>query len=186
MNSHRYKFRFELSVLASIMAFGLSACSSPMPKHTPPPSTPPPVVLRPVTPNASAPASTPAPAAQNQPTVSTARSVEQYRIDLARHILGKLNAKVLPEPLPNPLHGIAVVEMTIGRDGRLQGITPLRIPSHAPETRRWINELLAAAAPLPQPQFAAGNKANVVVTETWFFMPDGRFNLRALQPVQAD
>ena len=183
MRSYRH-----LLWLGTTLALSLTACSSPMPKHSPTPTTPPPVVLsRATTPSVAAPApATSTGGVNNQPSISSARSVEQYRIDLAKHILGKLNAKVLPEPLPNPLHGIAVVEMTIGRDGRLQSIVPLRIPSHAPETRGWVNELMAAAAPLPQPQYATGNKTNVVVTETWFFMPDGRFNLRALQPVQAD
>jgi periplasmic protein TonB len=117
---------------------------------------------------------------------SDARTPEQYRIDLAKHVMSKSAKRVLATPLPNPLHGIAVVEMTISRDGRLTNINPLRIPSHAPETKGWIDELMLAASPLPQPQFATAGKTNLVVTETWFFMPDGKFHMRALQPAQLD
>jgi periplasmic protein TonB len=115
---------------------------------------------------------------------SNARTPEQYRIELAKHVLAKSASRVLATPLPNPLHGIAVVEMTISRDGKLLGITPLRIPSHAPETRAWISELMQAASPLPQPQFATASKPSLVVTETWFFTTDGKFHMRALQPPQ--
>jgi periplasmic protein TonB len=117
---------------------------------------------------------------------SNARTPEQYRIELARHIMAKSAKRVLATPLPNPLHGIAVVEMKISRDGKLMEIIPMRIPSHAPETKGWISELLQAAAPLPQPQFATAGKTSLLITETWFFMADGRFHMRALQPPQSD
>jgi periplasmic protein TonB len=138
-------------------------------------------------PQSTSPATPSGPSMSSSSTVySNARTPEQYRIELAQHVLAKSAKRVLATPLPNPLHGIAVVEMTISRDGKLLGIAPMRIPSHAPETKGWIAELMQAAAPLPQPQFATAGKTSLVVTETWFFMPDGRFHMRALQPPQSD
>jgi periplasmic protein TonB len=162
--------------LATMMA--LAGCSSKkLPQETA--STPEPT--RPLLTPAK-----PVPVPSAAAVYSDAKTPEQYRIDLAKHVMAKSAKRVLATPLPNPLHGIAVVEMTISRDGRLMGINALRIPSHAPETRGWINELMAAASPLPQPQFATAGKTNLVVTETWFFMPDGKFHMRALQPAQQD
>jgi periplasmic protein TonB len=172
-----------LSILCITLA--LSSCAShqgstvtptPAPKPTPSPQ-----------PQSTSPATPSGPPMSSSSTVySNARTPEQYRIELAQHVLAKSAKRVLATPLPNPLHGIAVVEMTISRDGKLLGITPMRIPSHAPETKAWIADLMQAAAPLPQPQFATAGKTSLVVTETWFFMPDGRFHMRALQPPQSD
>ncbi len=164
-----------------VAVISIQACSSS--RRAPEP------VRAPAPQSAPAPTSTPAPplpSNRNVAGASNASNERDYRIDLARHILAKSPSRVLATPIPNPLHGIAVVEMTIGRDGRLMGITPMRIPSHAPETRGWIEELMRAAAPLPQPLYAMGNKSTLVITETWFFTKDGRFHMNALQPPQAD
>jgi periplasmic protein TonB len=117
---------------------------------------------------------------------SNARTPEQYRIELAQHVLAKSAKRVLATPLPNPVHGVAVVEMNISRDGRLLGITPMRLPPNVPEAKQWIADLMRAASPLPQPQFATAGKSNLTIIETWFFMDDGRFHMRAVQPAQSD
>jgi periplasmic protein TonB len=165
-------------------AIVLTSCAS---HRNTSPNTPTPVQTKPPQPQSTSPATPSGPPMSSSSTVySNARTPEQYRIELAQHVLAKSAKRVLATPLPNPLHGIAVVEMTISRDGKLLSITPMRIPSHAPETKGWIADLMAAAVPLPQPQFATAGKTSLVVTETWFFMADGRFHMRALQPPQSD
>jgi periplasmic protein TonB len=165
------------------MTLLLSSCAS----HRSSTNTSTPIPAPRPQPQSTSPATPSGPPMSSSSTVySNARTPEQYRIELAQHVLAKSAKRVLATPLPNPLHGIAVVEMTISRDGKLLAITPMRIPSHAPETKAWIADLMQAAAPLPQPQFATAGKTSLVVTETWFFMADGRFHMRALQPPQSD
>jgi periplasmic protein TonB len=173
----------SLLFMTLAMTVGLSSCASHRGSTVTPTSIPPPSLP----PQSTSPATPSGPPMSSSSTVySNARTPEQYRIELAQHVLAKSAKRVLATPLPNPLHGIAVVEMTISRDGKLLSITPMRIPSHAPETKGWIADLMQAAAPLPQPQFATAGKTSLVVTETWFFMADGRFHMRALQPPQSD
>jgi periplasmic protein TonB len=165
-------------------ALVLTSCAS---NRNTTPNTPTPVQTQPPRPQSTSPATSSGPPMSSSSTVySNARTPEQYRIELAQHVLAKSARRVLATPLPNPVHGVAVVEMTISRDGKLQGITPMRLPPNVPEAKQWIADLMQAASPLPQPQFATAGKSSLVIIETWFFMDDGRFHMRAVQPAQSD
>jgi periplasmic protein TonB len=165
-------------------ALVLTSCAS---NRNTTPNTPTPVQTQPPRPQSTSPATPSGPPMSSSSTVySNARTPEQYRIELAQHVLAKSARRVLATPLPNPVHGVAVVEMTISRDGKLQGITPMRLPPNVPEAKQWIADLMQAASPLPQPQFATAGKSSLVIIETWFFMDDGRFHMRAVQPAQSD
>jgi periplasmic protein TonB len=164
------------------ITLALSGCASNRSSSgSPPPQSQPPQ------PQSTFPVTPSGPSMSSSSTVySNARTPEQYRIELAQHVLAKSAKRVLATPLPNPVHGVAVVEMTISRDGKLLGITPMRLPPNVPEAKQWIADLMLAASPLPQPQFATAGKSSLVIIETWFFMENGRFHMRAVQPPQSD
>ena len=159
----------------------LAGCaSSPMPVYrpAPPPSAPAPAPSAPAAPVAATPSKPVAPLALPRavalPPVAT---WQQYRLRAA-HIITQANpAHSFTGPLPDPLHGIPVLQIMLNADGSVRLIDTLRVSKVAPETTQLAISAIRRAGSfgpvghLPQPwQF----------NETFLYNEALKFQLRSL------
>ena len=98
-----------------------------------------------------------------------------YRRRAAQHLYQRNPAHVYHGDLPPMLHAIAVMEVRIGGNGRVQGIRWRRRPDHAPEVVQLANRMVQAASPFPAP-----GGMGVTYTDTWLFVDSQRFQLDAI------
>ena len=159
----------------------LAGCASlPMPVHrpAPAPSAPAPVPSAPAAPAAAAPSTPAAPAAAPRaaalPPVAT---WQQYRLRAAQIITQANAAHSFGGKLPDPLHGIPVMQIQLHADGSVRLIDSLRVSKVAPETTKLAIDAIRRVGSfgpvgnLPQPwQF----------NETFLYNEDLKFQLRSL------
>jgi hypothetical protein len=148
-----------------------------MPVHrpAPPPSAP----IAPASPVAAPPSSPAAPAAAPAaaaplPPVAT---WQQYRLRAAQIITQANAAHSFGGKLPDPLHGIPVMQIQLHADGSVRLIDTLRVSKVAPETTQLAIDAIrrvgnfGPVGNLPQPwQF----------NETFLYNEDLKFQLRSL------
>lgn len=150
------------SLLASLVAALLAACSSPPPAPEAPSAVTPP-----------APTQAPKLERKNASSASTPR---EYRQDAAHHLY-KLNAdRIYAGRLPPLLYAIGVLDVELDRQGRVLGTHWKRAPTHAPEVIAEIEKTVRAAAPYPTPT----RMGKVVYTDVWLWHKSGRFQLDTL------
>ena len=113
--------------------------------------------------------------APNYP-ISTARSVREYRSDVARHLYQHSTDRIYQGKLPPLLYAIGVTRLSISPTGDVLDIDWMRKPSHAPEVVTEIERTIRAAAPLP----VASAVRPLIYTETWLWHKSGRFQLDTL------
>ena len=190
--------RFPLqSVCAGLMLLYLSACVSPLhkaQKATPATTTqtkaepaqavePKQAPVKPAPAVEQARAVSPAPLADKQAVAepvnavrSFARDAKEYRRDAAKHIYQKFPHKIYTGKLPPLLKAVAVLDVVIGPDGRVQEMIWSRPPSHVPEVMADIENMVRNAGPFPAPV----HMRKVVYTETWLWHASNRFQLDTL------
>ena len=163
---HRFLLQ---SVCAGLMLLCLSACVSPLQKaQKATPAT--------TTQTKAEPAQAVEP---KQAPVKPAPAVEQareYRRDAAKHIYQKFPHKIYTGKLPPLLKAVAVLDVVIGPDGRVQEMIWSRPPSHVPEVMADIENMVRNAGPFPAPV----HMRKVVYTETWLWHASNRFQLDTL------
>jgi protein TonB len=112
---------------------------------------------------------------------SSALTVNQYHKDFAQHLTRVNQNRVYEGAPPNPLRAIVVLEVELARDGRVTNVRSLRVPSHGQEQFELARESILRAAPYPMPAMTVAlGKPRIVLTETWLFDNEGRFQLRSL------
>ena len=107
---------------------------------------------------------------------SFARDAKEYRRDAAKHIYQKFPHKIYTGKLPPMLKAVAVLDVVIGPDGRVQEMIWSRPPSHVPEVMADIENMVRNAGPFPAPV----HMRKVVYTETWLWHASNRFQLDTL------
>jgi hypothetical protein len=110
------------------------------------------------------------------PVRSFARDAKEYRKDAAKHIYQKFPHKIYTGKLPPLLKAVAVLDVVIGPDGRVQEMIWSRPPSHVPEVMADIENMVRNAGPFPAPV----HMRKVVYTETWLWHASNRFQLDTL------
>ncbi len=118
-----------------------------------------------------APAPTPA-----GPRASAAATPRDYRRDAATHLYGLNRERIYPGRLPPMLYAVGVLQVEVDGSGRVQQLTWMRAPRHAPEVVAEIERTVRAAAPFPAP----ARMGRVTYTDTWLWDRSGRFQLDTL------
>lgn len=148
----------------------LAACTSTPP---PPPAeavvTPPPVVQTPPPPVVAEEPVT-------NPRLSQAATPRAYRKDAAGHLYGLHGDRIYKGRMPPLLYAVGVLQVDVDKHGRVQNVSWMRAPKHAPEVMAEIEKMVRAAAPYPAPT----RMGHVTYTDTWLWHKSGRFQLDTL------
>jgi hypothetical protein len=148
----------------------LAACSS-APPPAPPEAAAPPVV---------APEPPPPPVVVEEPVtnprLSQAATPRAYRKDAAGHLYGLHGDRIYKGRMPPLLYAVGVLQVEVDKHGRVQGVSWMRAPKHAPEVMAEIEKMVRAAAPYPAP----ARLGRVTYTDTWLWHKSGRFQLDTL------
>lgn len=154
---------------------------------------PQPVVAPPAPPG---PAQPPAPQAQTEgtpapsavpvppPPVAAPLLLEDYRRQLAGHIVQANAAQVFAGAPPPMLRSVVVLTLRMDAGGRLLQARVLRGNGQRELEQRALHSV-AQAAPLPAPGSLAGRRGELELNETWLFRDDGQFQLRTLAEPQS-
>jgi hypothetical protein len=148
----------------------LAACGS-APPPAPPEAVAPPVV---------APVEPPPPVVVEEPVtnprVSEAITPRAYRKDAAGHLYGLHGDRIYKGRMPPLLYAVGVLQVEVDKHGRVQDVSWMRAPKHAPEVMAEIEKMVRAAAPYPAP----ARMGRVTYTDTWLWHKSGRFQLDTL------
>lgn len=110
------------------------------------------------------------------PEASDAATARAYRKDAARHLYSLNLGSIYKGRLPPLLYAVGVLQVRIDGQGRVDRISWMRAPSHAPEVMRAIERLVRAAEPFPPPTLISG----LTYTDTWLWHKSGRWQLDTL------
>ncbi|WP_159911037.1 hypothetical protein [Pantoea sp. 18069] len=114
--------------------------------------------------------------AAGAPASSGAATPRAYRQDAAKHLYARNAQRIYAGPLPPMLYAIGVLEVDIDRNGRVQRLSWMRAPRHAPEVIAEIERTVRSAAPYPVP----ARMGKVTYTDTWLWDKSGQFQLDTL------
>ncbi len=167
----------RVGLAAAVLGVLAGCASSPMPVYRPAPAIPsaPSTQTAPTAP--AAPARAPGAATAPRAALPPVATWQQYRLRAA-HIITQANpAHSFTGPLPDPLHGIPVLQIMLNADGSVRLIDTLRVSKVAPETTQLAISAIRRAGSfgpvghLPQPwQF----------NETFLYNEALKFQLRSL------
>ncbi|HVL76157.1 MAG TPA: TonB family protein [Noviherbaspirillum sp.] len=165
------KTRIALIGAAAIVAGCATRPDTPPPAEAPPEPEPPAVL-------APTPRPEPLPA-------SPARSIDEYKRVLARHIAARSPARVFDGRPQALLRSVIVLRYTLDADGNLVQSEVMR-SNRDRETEATALATLRAAAPFPRPADHLLHRGRIEISETWLFNNDGRFQLRTIAERQMD
>lgn len=112
------------------------------------------------------------------------RTLEAYKANVARHIMGRNPEHVFEGQLPPMLPAIVVVNITVDRDGRLTDVQVQR--SRDPGASQVALASLRRSGPLPRPDGLVARHADLTTfSETFLFGERYRFQLRTLAGPQS-
>lgn len=141
----------------------LAACQQP------PTVMPPPVLVAQPSPPAAPPHAAP----------REANSIEEYKEQVARHLMAANPELVFGGRLPEMMEAIVVLDIGIDRDGALASLRVHRAPG--PRSAALAQQAVRAAAPFPKPGKLLGwSHHTLVFSETFLFNRDYRFQIRTL------
>ncbi|MBW8831168.1 MAG: hypothetical protein JF606_17445 [Burkholderiales bacterium] len=109
-------------------------------------------------------------------TVSNAETAKAYKVDAARHVYKSYPDKIYKGKLPALVHAIVVLEVSVDAHGNVQGITTIRVPTHAPDVTVAVKDMIQRSSPMPAPARMGATK----FTEVWLVDKSGRFQLDTL------
>jgi hypothetical protein len=120
--------------------------------------------------------------------VSEARTLVEYRHQVAELLHAANGPGLFAGRPPNPLRAVIVVYVEVNAGGELVRLELFRAPLHTPELvdeveRAWRR--LGPQLPRPLPELMNGD-GRLAFTQTWLFDVDGRFRLRTLSLPQAE
>lgn len=157
-----------LAGLSAATAAMVAGCQQPVP-------APPPAALPPAAPPPG-PAAAPAPTPITTMRTSAATNPRAYREDAATHLYGINRDRIWKGRMPPLLYAIGVLQVEIDGQGRVQHLSWMRAPKHAPEVIAEIERTVKAASPYPAPV----RMGKVVYTDTWLWHKSGQFQLDTL------
>jgi len=160
------------SLVLLMLLAGLSGCSSVISAATTVASSIGNVAKRVLSP------STPA-----SPTVAPPAGLDDYKVQVARHVIEHNPSHNYTGTLPPLLPAIVVLEITVDRDGRLADVTVQR--SRDPDAAQVALTALRSSTPLPPPQHLAQSTGKLTFSETFLFADRERYQLRSLAGPQA-
>jgi protein TonB len=152
------------------IALAAAACT------TPAPETPPAAAAKPVPEIVKEKLETPR---TTPDAVSTAGTLEAYKLELARRIAEVNSTQVYTERPQALLRSVIVVKYYVDREGRLAHSEIMR-SNRDKATEATALGSLRRAAPFPLPGKHLLQRGRVELAETWLFNKDGRFQLRTL------
>lgn len=114
--------------------------------------------------------------ASGTPAPSGAATPRAYRADAAKHLYANNAQRIYKGQLPPMLYAVGVLEVDIDRNGRVQRLSWMRAPKHAPEVIAEIERTVRSAAPYPVP----ARMGKVTYTDTWLWDKSGQFQLDTL------
>jgi periplasmic protein TonB len=161
------------AVLIALSGVVAASCTT-VPEPTAP--TPPPVAK--VTPPPPPPA-----VAKAKPRVASPyKSMEQYKLALAKRIFETSSGKTVNGDLQPLLRAVVVLQFNVDSSGNVRNVRTLRSPEK--EADQIARASLERAGTMPVPPEEWLQNGVVEVTETWLFNKDGRFHLRTFGPRQ--
>jgi periplasmic protein TonB len=165
-----------VSLAASAVVFSGCATQSEPPKEEAP------VVVAPPAPPTVAPVAPPkkvAPVAG----VSSARTMDAYKKDVAQRIVNKNNSAIA-DTLPPILKSVVVLDITVDETGTPVHVAVRRSNGYKDLEQAAITSVKRAGPfPAPSADVLKGG-TSVSYTETWLFRPDGRYQVRSVADVQ--
>jgi len=111
--------------------------------------------------------------------VSNARSLEEYKAEVAHAILHANASSTFIGKLPEILKSVVVLQITIDRNGFPFQVRMFRSNGYTDLEARAMQSVRAAALPRPTGSVTGGG-GTVTFTETWLFREDGKFQIRTL------
>ena len=166
---HRMKRLAYASLATAVLA--LAGCASQKPAAPETPTLGSTGAVPPSSPFANA----PAPSA----VAPSGQTLSQWKRQAAERIHAHNKQHVYVGKMPDVVHAVVVVQMTVAPDGKVLKSEVLRRPDYAASEAAWAVLTAHAASPLPPVPSSAG-KGNIQVAETWLFRKDGTFQLRTL------
>ncbi|MFK3739905.1 hypothetical protein [Massilia sp. TN1-12] len=154
-----------------LLIAGLGGCSgvrTTVVAAPPPPSSP----IQPDAPAFQAPVSQPAPT-----------GLDDYKTQVARHVLQHNPNLAFSGTLPPLMPAIVVLRITVDRQGQMTGVEVQR--SRDANASRVAVDSLWRSLPLPPPQRLAQADGKLTFSETFLFGERYRYQLRSLEPPQA-
>ena len=111
--------------------------------------------------------------------VSNARTLDEYKAEVAHAILHANAESTFIGQLPEILKSIVVLQITIDRNGFPFRVRMFRSNGYQDLEARAMQSVRAAALPRPTGAVTGGG-GTVTFTETWLFRDDGKFQIRTL------
>ena len=111
--------------------------------------------------------------------VSNARTLDEYKADVAHAVLHANADKTFIGQLPEVLKSVVVLRVAIDRNGFPYQVTVMRSNGYKELEARAIQSVRAGALPRPSGAVTGGH-GYVSFMETWLFRDDGKFQIRTL------
>lgn len=166
-------------VAIAFIAVILAGC--PQPRPTPPDAPGP----QPSTPQRPGPTTAPPPGVPSTPpSQSSATNLDGYKRDFARRVIATSSHLTFTGKLPEVLHAVVVMQITVNTAGQATRVTVMRTPDYARELGQVAADTVRRATPLPIPARALMRGSELQFTETWLFRANGTFQMRALADPQ--
>lgn len=110
---------------------------------------------------------------------STARTLEEYKAEVAHAILHANAADTFIGALPEVLKSIVVLQLAIDRQGALRDVRLVRSNGYKDLESRALQSVRTGGLPRPSAP-VIGAAGSVTFMETWLFRDDGKFQIRTL------
>jgi protein TonB len=123
------------------------------------------------------------PSKSASPTTAPPAGLDDYKVQVARHVIEHNPGHTYTGTLPPLLPAIVVLEITVDRDGQLADVTVQR--SRDPNASEVALASLRGSTPLPRPQQLAQSTGKLTFSETFLFADRERYQLRSLAGPQA-
>ena len=111
--------------------------------------------------------------------VSNARTLDEYKAEVAHAILHANADATFIGRLPEILKSVVVLQITVDRNGFPFQVRMFRSNGYQDLEARAMQSVRAAALPRPTGTVTGGG-GTVTFTETWLFRDDGKFQIRTL------
>lgn len=106
-------------------------------------------------------------------------TIDSYKRDFA-HRITKASPDVFHDPLPKMLKSIVVLDVTIGRDGHVNGVAVSRSNGYRELERTAMNNVRRFAPYAVPVGLSRRSDGSVQFMETFLFRDDGRFQVRSI------
>ena len=111
--------------------------------------------------------------------ISRARTLDEYKAEVAHAILHASAQHTFIGRLPDVLKSVIVLQLVVDRNGFPFQVKLFRSNGYKDLDARAIQSVRAASLPRPN-QAVDGGDGYVTFLETWLFRDDGKFQIRTL------